>query len=101
MNSSIILEGSTEASTAGFQALSDPARLRILDLLSSGTRCVCELEVEMSCPSNLLAYHLGILRDAGLVEGTKRGRRTDYRLLPDGFQMMRAKLDHLAKGAPR
>jgi ArsR family transcriptional regulator len=101
MNSSIILEGSTEASTAGFQALSDPARLRILDLLSEGTWCVCELELEMSCPSNLLAYHLGVLRDAGLVEGTKRGRRTDYRLLPDGLRVMQAKLDRLAKGAPR
>jgi len=101
MNSSSILEVTSEARTAGFKALSDPARLRILDLLSSGTRCVCELEVEMSCPSNLLAYHLGILKQAGLVEGTKRGRRTDYRLLPDGLQVMRAKLDHLAKAAAR
>ncbi|MCJ7832117.1 MAG: ArsR family transcriptional regulator, partial [Actinobacteria bacterium] len=57
----MILEQSSGSFVLGFKALSDPARLQILDLLSSGSRCVCELEVEMSCASNLLAYHLGIL----------------------------------------
>ena len=98
MNASTILEESTTTDAAGFKALSDPARLRIIGLLSEGTRCVCELEVEMSCPSNLLAYHLGILKEAGLVEGTKRGRRTDYRLLPGGLETIQARLNRLAGG---
>jgi DNA-binding transcriptional ArsR family regulator len=40
MNPSSILEATSEASVAGFKALSDPARLRILDLLSKETRCM-------------------------------------------------------------
>jgi len=83
---------------AGFKALSDPARLRILDLLSTGSRCVCELEVEMSFASNLLAYHLGVLKEAGLVHGTRQGRRTNYELLPDALDAMRRELDRLAQG---
>jgi ArsR family transcriptional regulator, arsenate/arsenite/antimonite-responsive transcriptional repressor len=96
MDSSILLEHSTTPLEAGFKALSDPARLRILDLLSSGSRCVCELEVEMSCASNLLAYHLGLLKQAGFVEGTKEGRRTHYRIIPDAFQALCGELDRLA-----
>jgi len=101
MNASTILEESAAADTTGFKALSDPARLRILDLLSEGTRCVCELEAEMSCPSNLLAYHLGILKEAGLVVGKKRGRWTDYRLVPGGLDALRAELDRLAGASGR
>jgi ArsR family transcriptional regulator len=96
MDSSTILERSVTSLEVGFKALSDPARLQILDLLSSGSRCVCELEVEMSCASNLLAYHLGVLRQAGFVEGTKEGRRTHYRLVPDAFQALCRELDRLA-----
>ena len=34
---------------------------------------------------NLLSYHLGVLRGAGLVTATRRGRWIDYRLDGDGF----------------
>lgn len=86
-------------SSDGFKALADPARLQILDLLSSGSRCVCELEVEMSCASNLLAYHLGILKQAGFVRGTKQGRRTHYELLPEALDTMRDGLGELLRRA--
>jgi ArsR family transcriptional regulator len=66
-------------------ALTDPARLRIVGILTGGGRCVCDLRAEMVIAANLLSYHLRVLREAGLVTATRRGRWIDYRLSPDGF----------------
>ena len=61
-------------------ALSDPIRLRILDVLSQEQRCVCDLQPQVDVAPNLLSYHLRILREAGLVDSSRRGRWIDYRL---------------------
>ena len=63
-----------------FSALGDPIRLQVLDELTSGQRCVCELQETIDIAPNLLSYHLRVLREAGLVETSKRGRWVDYRL---------------------
>jgi ArsR family transcriptional regulator len=49
------------------KALSDPIRLEILDLLMQGDSCNCELNEKLGLTSNLLSYHLRLLRQAGLV----------------------------------
>lgn len=49
-------------------ALSDPRRLLIVDDLASGDRTVAELVDVVGIPGNLLAHHLDVLEDAGLVE---------------------------------
>jgi ArsR family transcriptional regulator len=71
---------SVESRAATFGALSDPIRLSILDHLHRDQRCVCELQEALDIAPNLLSYHLRILREAGLVESTRRGRWVDYRL---------------------
>ncbi len=98
MNSSNILELlSLESRVAIFKALADPARLDILEMLSPEIRCNCHLQDQMDLAPNLLSYHLKILREAGLIVGTKRGRWVDYALtsqpkdllasaLPEGLQ---------------
>jgi len=78
-----------EAAAAGFSALGDPIRLRILGELVEGQRCVCELLEEIGVAPNLLSYHLRVLRDAGLVEASRRGRWVDYRLAPEGLDALR------------
>jgi len=80
---------SIESAAAGFSALGDPIRLQILAGLSGGQRCVCELLEEIDIAANLLSYHLRVLRDAGLVEASRRGRWVDYRLAPDGLEALR------------
>ena len=52
---------------AVLQALADPNRLRILDLLMQGDSCNCELNERLGLPPNLLSHHLRVLRQAGLV----------------------------------
>jgi ArsR family transcriptional regulator len=69
-----------EAAAAAFSALADPARLRILSVLAGGSRCVCDIQDRLPLAANLLSYHLRVLREAGLIEGAKRGRWVDYRL---------------------
>ncbi len=81
-----------------FAALGDPVRLRIVRVLADGGRCVCDLRDEVPVAANLLSYHLRVLRDAGLVTATRRGRWVDYRLAADGFAGMWAEAE--AAGVP-
>jgi ArsR family transcriptional regulator len=80
---------SVESAATGFSALGDPIRLRILSQLTAGQRCVCELLEEIGIAANLLSYHLRVLRDAGLVEASRRGRWVDYRLATGGLDALR------------
>lgn len=69
-----------------FHALSDPRRLRILDLLRAGEQCVCDLMADLHCGQSLLSFHLKTLRDAGLVAMRKDGRWSHYQLAPTAFE---------------
>ncbi len=71
-------------------ALADPARLQITDALTDGDAAPSELAELLAMPSNLLAHHLHVLEDAGLVprhrsEGDRR--RTYLRLVPGGLDV--------------
>jgi ArsR family transcriptional regulator len=90
MASTSLESTSVESAAAGFSALGDPIRLRIVGALVDGRRCVCELLEEIGIAANLLSYHLRVLRDAGLVEASRRGRWVDYRLAGDGLEALRA-----------
>ncbi len=83
---------SLESRVGAFGALSDPIRLSILDRLGRDQRCVCELQEDLDIAPNLLSYHLRILREAGLVESTRRGRWVDYRLADDAGAAIAAAL---------
>lgn len=66
-------------------ALSDPARLRIADLLSLGDLSPTELQGILRMPSNLLAHHLKVLETAGILIRTRSEadrRRSYVRLVP-------------------
>jgi ArsR family transcriptional regulator len=83
---------SLELRAGTFGALSDPIRLSILDQLNLDQRCVCELQETLEIAPNLLSYHLRVLREAGLVEATRRGRWVDYRLSSDAGDVLAAAL---------
>jgi protein-tyrosine-phosphatase/DNA-binding HxlR family transcriptional regulator len=66
--------------------LSDPGRLAVVELLSLGDRAPSELSAELGMASNLVAHHVGVLVEHGLVsrrrsEGDRR--RTYLHLTPD------------------
>lgn len=81
-----------EAAAGLLTAVADPVRLQLLHLLVGGTRCVCDLQPEPPIPGNLLSYHLKVLREAGLIEGARRGRWIDYSLTDGALDRLRAAL---------
>jgi ArsR family transcriptional regulator len=92
MDSTILESRTVEARAVVFSALSDPIRLRVLDGLASETRCVCDIQETVGVAPNLLSYHLKVLRDAGLIEGSRRGRWVDYGLTATAGELIGAAL---------
>jgi DNA-binding transcriptional ArsR family regulator len=68
-----------------FRALADEERLRILNLLLLDKHgvCVCELVDTLRLPQYQVSRQLGVLRDAGLVAGEKRGTWVYYSIAPE------------------
>jgi ArsR family transcriptional regulator len=77
------------------QAIAEETRLAVLQLLSGGERCVCELQEELGAAQSLLSFHLKKLKDAGLIADRREGRWIYYRLVPEPFEEMRAVLGEL------
>ena len=68
------------------KALSEPLRLRIINTLRPGPRSVSDLAEELGVEVVTVSHHLGILRNARLVEKERKGRFILYRLPDDVFQ---------------
>ena len=62
------------------KALAHPTRLFIIDQLSDGERCVCELQAEIGDDMSTVSKHLAILRDSGVVRDERRGTQVFYTL---------------------
>ncbi len=62
------------------KAIGDPTRVRILSVLAVRELCVTKLVSLMDLRQPAVSRHLGILRDAGLVEDVRRGKFVYYRL---------------------
>jgi DNA-binding transcriptional ArsR family regulator len=69
------------ATTAdAFNAVAEPRRRQILDLLAGGERPVNDLVRELGVSQPLVSKHLRVLREVGLVDVREEGRRRIYRL---------------------
>jgi ArsR family transcriptional regulator len=79
-----------------FKALGDPIRLRLLSMIAShegGEACVCELTgggFPVTGPT--ISHHLKVLREAGLIEGERRGTWIYYGALPQALGALAAVL---------
>ncbi len=73
-------------------ALGDPARLAIVDALGIGDSSPGELGRALELPTNLVAHHVNVLQDAGIVERVRSEgdrRRTYLRLRPEALEQLR------------
>ncbi|MGP4021923.1 metalloregulator ArsR/SmtB family transcription factor [Actinomadura sp. 3N407] len=71
-----------------FKALADPVRLRLLNLIASvegGEACVCDLTGPFELTAPTISHHLKVLRQAGLIEGERRGTWVYYRVIPEAL----------------
>lgn len=62
------------------KALAHPTRLFIIDEVSKGERCVCELTALIGADTSTVSKHLTVLKNAGVVTDEKRGLMVFYRL---------------------
>src|SRR3990170_1265032 len=61
-----------------FYALSDPARIEILEFIRDGEKCVCEVVPHLNLIQPVVSRHLKILKDSGLVVDRKEGNKRLY-----------------------
>ena len=67
------------------KAMSDANRLRIIDMLTSGEKCGCELLEELQVTQPTLSHHMKVLSDCGLVSSRKDGKWHHYSINRERF----------------
>lgn len=70
-----------------FRALGDATRVRMLDALSQGERCVCDLAAALGLTESAVSHQLRLLRNMRLVRARRSGRLVFYAL--DDHHIMR------------
>ena len=70
------------------KALSDPLRLQIIESLSGGERCVCDLINEIGLAQSKISFHLKVLKDAGLITDRQTCRWVYYQLNIDSLNSL-------------
>jgi ArsR family transcriptional regulator, arsenate/arsenite/antimonite-responsive transcriptional repressor len=76
-----------------FKALADPVRLRLLNLIAAhpgGEACVCDLTGPFDVTAPTISHHLKVLREAGLIDGERRGTWVYYRTIPGALTRLSA-----------
>lgn len=89
----MIEETAADTLSADFSALSDPTRMRIVELLAGQDRCVCHLIDDLELGQSIISHHIGVLRRSGLVASYPhpRDRRWMY------YRLDRERLDGLGQ----
>ncbi|MGO9873508.1 MAG: ArsR/SmtB family transcription factor [Acidimicrobiia bacterium] len=75
---------------AGYAALADPVRLRLLSLIAASDEvCSCDLEGPLHRSQPTVSHHTKALVEAGLIVGEKRGRWMWWRVVPERVSALR------------
>ncbi len=81
-----------------FKAMGDPTRLRILQALSGGEMCVCDLAALLGVTESAVSHQLRLLRQLRLVTNRREGVILYYRLADDHVtRLLELGLDHVRK----
>ena len=60
------------------KAMAHPTRLRFVEALADGERCVCELNEMVDADVSTVSRHLALLKSAGIVDSERRGQKVFY-----------------------
>lgn len=78
-----------EVNIGKIKALADINRLMIVDMLSCGELCACNILEKFSITQSTLSHHMKILCDSGLVSARKEGKWMYYTLDEDTVRVFR------------
>ncbi len=85
---------------ATFAVLGDPTRIRILDALSGGERCVCDIATLAGISESAVSHQLRLLRGMRLVRPRRAGRQVFYTLDDQHIvQLLRLAVTHVQESA--
>lgn len=80
LREALIGQASVDALAETFRALGDPTRVRVLDALSHGELCVCDLAALLDLRQSATSHQLRLLRTLRLVRTRRAGRMVFYAL---------------------
>ncbi|MBI4842198.1 MAG: helix-turn-helix transcriptional regulator [candidate division NC10 bacterium] len=72
--------GQHEIQAEFLQAMGQTTRLKILEILAEGERCVCDIQVAVGEQQSNVSKHLAILRRSGILTARREGGRVIYRI---------------------
>ena len=81
----------------GFRALSDPLRLKVLDLLREQELCVCDLCDRLNVRQSKISFHLKSLKDSGLLRSRQQGKWVYYSLNLPQFAVLEQYLSDIRR----
>ena len=70
------------------KALADPLRKEVIESLSEGECCVCDLMEKTGLAQSRLSFHLKVLKDSGLITDRQSGRWVYYKLDLEALQLL-------------
>ena len=85
---------------SGFHALSEPLRVKVLQLLKNREICVCDLCDILDVSQSKLSFHLKTLKEANLVCARQEGRWIYYSLNQYQFELLQQYLADFSKSSP-
>ena len=83
------------------RAISDPKRLRIVDMLSCGELCGCKILEEFHITQPTLSHDMKVLSEAGIVKSRRDGKKTMYSLDWKSLESMNIRIQGLLSQDPR
>ena len=78
-----------------FKVMSDPKRLKIIDMLSEGELCACKILEEFHITQPTLSHDMKLLVDAGLVNDRREGKNIYYSLNEGKIRKLQGILDNI------
>ena len=72
-----------------FKALADETRLKIVEMLSCGEMCACDILEPFQITQPTLSYHMKILTDCGLIIGKRNGAWMQYSINQEKVTMVK------------
>ncbi|MGM0502727.1 MAG: ArsR/SmtB family transcription factor [Bacillota bacterium] len=77
------------------KSLSDARRLQIVNLLSYGKMCVCDLTENIDASQPNISHHLKVLKNAGLIQSEKQGKWVYYELNQEKLGKLQEELNFI------
>lgn len=82
------------------KAISNPKRLRIVDMLSCGELCACVIQEEFNITQPTLSHDMKVLLDAGIVTARKEWKNIYYSLNQDCLEQLTEALSQIFHPTP-